>query len=155
MRRAAQRWQLGRFVDRYAGLYSEGRAGPAGPRVALLLPMTYMNDSGRSVSAARGALRLEPQQIIVCHDEIDLPFGVVRTKLGGGTAGHRGLKSVRAALGSPDFWRLRIGVGRPDTTDPEVVSRWVLGRFDEPRDAVEALFEQATDALVGLVSQSA
>ena len=89
--------------------------------------------------------------MIALHDEIDLPFGEVRTKLGGGVAGHNGLKSLERGLGGRGFWRVRIGVGRPDSTDPEIVSRYVLGRFSENRDEVRGLFEEAveeTDRLV-------
>ena len=81
--------------------------------------------------------------MIAIHDEIDLPFGEIRTKLGGGVAGHNGLKSLDRGLGSRDFWRVRVGVGRPDSTDPEVVSRYVLGRFNEDREAVLGLLEAA------------
>ena len=142
----AGRWGLARERDRYAGRYAEGRAGPGGARVATLRPQTQMNDSGRSVGPARGALRLEPLgRVLVVHDEIDLPFGRVETRVGGGLAGHNGLKSVRAALGSPEFRRLRVGVGRPDTTDPEIVSAHVLGRFSESPEEVRALVERAAD----------
>jgi peptidyl-tRNA hydrolase, PTH1 family len=114
-----------------------------------------MNEAGRSVGPARGALRLELDHLVVVHDEIDLPFGVVKSRLGGGLAGHNGLKSVSRELGSPDFRRVRVGVGRPDSTDPEVVSAYVLGRFREPSDEVRALVERAADELervVGAVS---
>jgi len=85
------------------------------------------------------------------HDEIDLPFGEVRTRLGGGLAGHNGLKSLKAGLGGADFHRVRVGVGRPDSTDPEIVSAHVLGRFSEPREAVAGLTERAADELERLV----
>ena len=152
VREVARRWGVDRFERRYAGEFATGRAGTGGSRVALLLPHTYMNESGRSVSAARGALHVAPEQVVVVHDEIDLPFGVVRVKQGGGTAGHRGLKSVREGLASSDFWRVRVGVGRPDSTDPEIVSRWVLGRFDEPEAAVRELIAAAADAVERLVA---
>jgi PTH1 family peptidyl-tRNA hydrolase len=114
--------------------------------VAILMPQTYMNEAGRSVGPARGELRVEPDRIIVMHDEIDLPFADIRTRLGGGLAGHNGLKSIRAALGTADFQRVRIGVGRPPTTDPELVAAYVLGRFRQPRDEVQALIDAAADA---------
>ncbi len=88
---------------------------------------------------------------MVVHDEIDLPFGRIEARLGGGLAGHNGLKAVRAGLGTPDFRRMRVGVGRPDTTDPEIVSAHVLGRFSEPKDEVRALIERAADELERLV----
>ncbi len=124
-------------------MIAEGRAGPGGPRVAILLPQTYMNESGDSAGPARGSLKAPLDRVIVLHDEIDLPFGEVQARLGGGLAGHNGLKSLRAGFGDAGFWRIRIGVGRPDSTDPEVVSSYVLGRFREPRDAVVELIGEA------------
>ena len=96
-----------------------------------------MNESGSSAGPARGSLGVPLDRVVVLHDEIDLPFGEVRSKLGGGLAGHNGLKSLGQGLGGPDFWRVRAGVGRPDSTDPEVVSSHVLWRFAEPRDEVD------------------
>src|SRR3954452_8833823 len=135
----ARRWGVPKPKQRYAGLYTEGRTGPGGPRVALLLPQTYMNEAGRSVGAARGALKLGLDRILVLHDEIDLPFGRIESRLGGGLAGHNGLKSLKAELGGADFWRVRIGVGRPDSSDPEIVSAHVLGRFAESPAEVSEL----------------
>jgi PTH1 family peptidyl-tRNA hydrolase len=102
-----------------------------------------MNDSGSSAGPARGSLKVPLERVVVLHDEIDLPFGDVQTRLGGGLAGHNGLKSLKSGLGSPDFWRVRVGVGRPDSTDPEIVSSYVLGKFREPRDEVAKLIEAA------------
>jgi peptidyl-tRNA hydrolase, PTH1 family len=141
----ARRWDLPRARKRYRGLISEGRAGPGGPRVAVLLPQTYMNESGTSVGPARGALRVPLGRVVAVHDEIDLPFGEVRSRLGGGLAGHNGLKSLDRHLGGSDFWRVRVGVGRPDSTDPELVSRHVLGRFSEDADQVRELIARAAD----------
>jgi peptidyl-tRNA hydrolase, PTH1 family len=149
---AAERWGLPRAKKKYGGLYTAGRAGPAGPRVAVLLPQTYMNESGSSVSPARGALGVPLDRVVAIHDEIDLPLGRIEVRLGGGLAGHNGLKSLKQGLGSADFRRVRVGVGRPDTTDPEVVSAHVLGRFSEPRDEVRALVERAADELDRLVT---
>ena len=149
---AAERWQLPRAKKRYAGLYSDGRTGPGGPRLGVLLPQTYMNDSGRSASPARGSLGVELERVVAVHDEIDLPFGRVEARLGGGLAGHNGLKSLKRELGGPDFHRIRVGVGRPDSTDPEIVSAHVLGRFREPKDEVRALIERAADELERLVT---
>jgi PTH1 family peptidyl-tRNA hydrolase len=140
------RWDLPKAKARYRGLLSQGRAGPGGPRVAILLPQTYMNEAGQSVGPARGALKVPLDRVLVLHDEIDLPFGEIRVRLGGGLAGHNGLKSLKQGLGSPDFARVRVGVGRPETTDPDRVAAYVLGRFHEPREQVEALVEQAADA---------
>jgi peptidyl-tRNA hydrolase, PTH1 family len=141
----AQRWDLPRAKSKYRGLLTEGRTGPGGPRVAILLPQTYMNEAGQSVSPARGAMKLDLDRVLVVHDEIDLPFGDIRTRTGGGLAGHNGLKSLRQGLGSPDFARVRIGVGRPPTTDPDRVAAYVLGRFAEPKAEVQQLIEKAAD----------
>ena len=141
----AQRWELPRAKSKYRGLLTEGRTGPGGPRVAILLPQTYMNEAGQSVGPARGALKLDLDRVLVVHDEIDLPFGEIRVRTGGGLAGHNGLKSLRQDLGSPDFARVRIGVGRPPTTDPDRVAAYVLGRFSEPKDEVSQLIENAAD----------
>ena len=148
---AAERWGLPRAKRKYNALLTEGRSGPGGPRVAVLLPQTYMNESGSSVSPARGALGVELDHVVAVHDEIDLPFGRIEVRQGGGLAGHNGLKSLKAGLGSPDFRRVRIGVGRPDTTDPEIVSAHVLGRFSEPQEEVRELIERAADELERLV----
>jgi len=147
----ARRWDLPRPKSKYRGLLTEGRTAPGGPRVAILEPQTYMNDAGKSVSPARGALKVDLDRVLVIHDEIDLPFGEIRTRVGGGLAGHNGLKSLRQALGSPDFTRVRIGVGRPPTTDPDRVAAYVLGRFREPREEVEQLVDRAADAAERLV----
>jgi PTH1 family peptidyl-tRNA hydrolase len=147
----ARRWELPRPRDRYAGRFTEGRAGPGGPRVAVLWPQTFMNEAGRSAGPARGALRVDLDRVLVVHDEIDLPFGEVRARVGGGLAGHNGLKSLRAGFGSADFARVRVGVGRPDSTDPEIVSGHVLGRWREPPDEVAALVRRASDAAERIV----
>jgi PTH1 family peptidyl-tRNA hydrolase len=147
----AKRWELPKAKVKYRGLLSDGRTGPGGPRVALLLPQTFMNDAGRSVGPARGAAKVDLDHLLVIHDEIDLPFGEIRTRVGGGLAGHNGLKSIRQAVGSPDFARVRVGVDRPDTTVPERVASYVLSRFSEPREDVRALVEQAADAAERIV----
>ena len=123
----------------------------ARPRVAVLWPQTYMNDAGRSVGPARGALKLPLDRILVVHDEIDIPFGDVRVRLGGGLAGHNGLKSLRRELGGPDFVRVRVGVGRPASSDPEIVSAYVLGRFREDPAQVRELVEHAADSVQRIV----
>lgn len=146
-----ERWDLGKPKKKFQGLLAEGRAGVGGPRVAVLLPQTYMNETGRSVGPARGTFKVELDRVLVLHDEIDLPFGDIRARLGGGLAGHNGLKSLKAHLGSPDFGRVRIGVGRPDSTDPEIVSSWVLGRFSEPPGDVRDLVDRARDTAEDLV----
>jgi len=150
---AAERWDLPRAKKRWAGLYTDGRTGPGGPRVGVLLPQTFMNDSGKAVSPARGELGVDLDHVVVVHDEIDLPFGRVESRLGGGLAGHNGLKSLKRELGSPDFQRVRVGVGRPDSTDPEIVSAHVLGRFSEPEPEVRALIEAAADETERLIER--
>jgi PTH1 family peptidyl-tRNA hydrolase len=139
----ASRLGAGRFADRYAGRVADAR-GPAGP-VALLIPATYMNESGRSVGPAAGALHAAPEQVLVVHDEIDLPFGTVRGKVGGGAGGHNGVRSVIAGLGTGEFPRLRLGVGRPPADFRGDGADWVLMRFTEPREAVEAMVARAAD----------
>jgi PTH1 family peptidyl-tRNA hydrolase len=149
-----RRWGLAKPKSKYRALLTEGRAGVGGtksPRVAVLLPQTYMNDAGQSVGPARGAFKVELDRVLVIHDEIDLPFGEVRVRTGGGLAGHNGLKSIKQALGSPDFTRVRVGVGRPPTTDPDRVAAYVLSRFREPREEVALLVERAADAAERLV----
>jgi PTH1 family peptidyl-tRNA hydrolase len=155
-----RRWQLPKAKDRFRGRIVEGRVGGAAStgvlgqapqRVAVLCPQTFMNDAGRSVGPARGAYKLALDRVLVVHDEIDLPFGEVRARLGGGLAGHNGLKSLKRELGSADFARVRVGVGRPDSTDPEIVSAHVLGRFREDPQEVAALVERASDAVERIV----
>jgi len=138
---AAERWGLPKFKSKYGGLFANDG------RVAVLLPQTFMNESGNSVGPARGALGVDLEHVIAVHDEIDLPFGKVEVRTGGGLAGHNGLKSLKRGLGSGEFTRVRVGVGRPDSTDPEIVSRHVLGRFSEPEAEVRDLVERAADAL--------
>jgi PTH1 family peptidyl-tRNA hydrolase len=147
----AQRWELPRAKTKFGGLLTEGRTGPGGPRVAVLLPQTYMNEAGRCVGPARGTYKLPLERVLVVHDEIDLPFGDVRTRIGGGLAGHNGLKSLKAELGGAGFARVRVGVGRPDTTDPEVVSAHVLGPFRQSRAEVAALVDDAARAAEAIV----
>jgi PTH1 family peptidyl-tRNA hydrolase len=155
-----ERWQLGKARQRFRGQIVEGRVGgpaaggPAGQaprRVALLCPQTYMNDAGRSVGPARGAYKLALRRVLVVHDEIDLPFGEVRARLGGGLAGHNGLKSIKRELGSGEFTRVRVGVGRPESSDPEIVSAYVLGRFRESREQVEELIGRACEQVERIV----
>ena len=117
--------------------------------------MTFMNESGKAAGPARGALRIPLERTIAVYDEIDLPFGEVRTKLGGGAAGHNGIKSLRDGFASGDFWRVRVGVGRPDSTDPEIVSAHVLGRFAEPEAEVDALIDAAARETESLIERIA
>ncbi len=144
----SKRWDLGRPKKSFNGLIVSGRVGPLGGpavRVALLEPLTYMNESGTSAGPARGALKLELDHVLVIHDEIDLPFGQLQARIGGGLAGHNGLRSLRKGFGSEQFGRLRIGVGRPATTDSASVSDYVLGRWQQPETEVDALVAAASD----------
>ncbi len=139
----AARLGAGRFASRYRGRFAEVR-GPHGS-LALLVPETYMNDSGDAVGPAAGALHATPDRVLVIHDEIDIPFGTVRGKVGGGHGGHNGLRSVVRGLGSGDFPRVRVGVGRPPSTWRGDGADWVLSRFAESREEVDALIARAAD----------
>ena len=146
--RLAERWELKWGEGPLQGQLAEGRppawALPAGaerPHVALLCPQTFYNDAGRSVGPARGSFKLPLERVLVVHDEIDLPFDEVRTRLGGGLAGNNGLKSIKRELGGAEFMRVRVGVGRPDSTDPEIVAAYVLARFRSPTSQVQELVE--------------
>jgi PTH1 family peptidyl-tRNA hydrolase len=110
-----------------------------------------MNEAGRSAGPARGTYKLGLDHVLVLHDEIDLPFGEVRVRLGGGLAGHNGLKSLKRDFGAPDFHRVRIGVGRPDSTDPDIVAAYVLGRWRQSSAEVAALVSRAADEAERLV----
>lgn len=133
----ATRMGASRFTALYAGLIAQAR-GPHGP-LTLLVPTTFMNESGACVGPAAGSLHASPDQVLVVHDEIDLPFGVVRGKYGGGHGGHNGLKSLIRGLGTADFPRVRLGVGRPPPGFRCDEADWVLGDFAEPAGDVEAL----------------
>jgi len=113
-----------------------------------------MNDAGRSAGPARGALKLELDRVLVLHDEIDLPFGEIRVREGGGLAGHNGLKSLKRELGGAEFHRVRIGVGRPDSTDPEIVAAFVLGKWRQRAGEVAELVDRAADEAERLVAAS-
>jgi len=153
-RELIERWGLGKPKTKFAGELAEGRTTPGGPRVAVLLPQTFMNESGRSAGPARGAYRLDLDRVLAVHDEIDLPFGEIRSRLGGGLAGHNGLKSLRRELGSPDFQRVRIGVGRPDSTEPDIVAGYVLGSWRQPASDVRDLVARAADEVERVLSQT-
>jgi len=143
----------GSWRSRWNGRVSEPR--DSDERLGLLVPETFMNESGRSVAPALRFYKLPPERLVVVHDELDLELGDVRAKQGGGLAGHNGLKSLKRGFGSADFWRMRIGVGRPDSTDPEIVSAWVLGKFREPAAEVEDLVERAAREAERLVERLA
>jgi peptidyl-tRNA hydrolase, PTH1 family len=128
--------------SRFLGAAAEGRI--AGRKILLLLPMTFMNLSGNAVGEAARWYKIPPSNILVIHDEVELPFGEARLKEGGGLGGHNGLRSTERALGSRDFWRLRIGIGKPDPGRRQLAD-YVLDRFDEPKDEVDLLISRAAD----------
>jgi PTH1 family peptidyl-tRNA hydrolase len=138
-RRLGASWRS-KFSGRLAEVRFDDR------RLALLQPETYMNESGRSVGAAVRFFKLPPDRLLVVHDEVDLEFGRLQARLGGGLAGHNGLRSIAAALGTPEFTRLRVGVGRPERGDPRPVSDYVLSKF-EPHEDWEAVVARAADAV--------
>jgi peptidyl-tRNA hydrolase, PTH1 family len=145
--RIAGAWSVS-WRSKFSGRLAEARDGDL--RVALLQPQTYMNLSGRSVAAAMRFYKLEPSALVVVHDEIDLALGDVRAKFGGGLAGHNGLRSLREQLGTADFARVRIGVGRPERGERIPVADWVLRPFPAEVD-VAALVAQGTDCTLAVV----
>jgi len=134
----------GSFRSKFAGQLAEVRDGDL--RLALLKPETYMNVSGRSVGAAARFFKVEPGALLVVHDDVDLEPGRLQARLGGGLAGHNGLRSIAEVLGTQDFLRLRIGVGRPGRGDRRPVADYVLSAF-EPEVDVGALVSRAADAV--------
>jgi peptidyl-tRNA hydrolase, PTH1 family len=140
----------GSFRSKFSGRLAEGRVGEA--RVALLEPETYMNESGRSISAAARFFKVAPEDLLVVHDDVDLDVGRLQARLGGGLAGHNGLRSIAQALGTPEFLRLRIGVGRPGRGDPRPVADYVLSPF-APEDDVGGIVSRAADAVETLLAE--
>jgi PTH1 family peptidyl-tRNA hydrolase len=138
------------FRSKFAGELAELRVD--GARIALLKPQTFMNESGRSVAAAVRFFKVPPERLLVLHDEVDLEPGRLQARLGGGLAGHNGLRSLAQHLKTQDFLRLRIGVGRPERGDPRPVADFVLSPFDELVD-VEGLVARAADAVETLARE--
>ena len=134
----------GAWRSKFSGRLAEVRVD--GHKVALLKPETYMNESGRSVQAAARFFKVEPDAILVVHDEGDFELGRLQARKGGGLAGHNGLRSVAKQLGTPDFLRLRVGVGRPGRGDPRPLADYVLSDF-EPHDDAERIVARAADAV--------
>jgi PTH1 family peptidyl-tRNA hydrolase len=134
----------GSFRGKFSGQLAETRLDDL--RVALLKPETYMNESGRSIGAACRFFKADPEDVLVVHDDVDLEPGRLQARLGGGLAGHNGLRSIAQALGTNDFLRLRIGVGRPGRGDPRSVAHYVLSGF-EPEVDVGGLIGRAADAV--------
>lgn len=134
----------GSFRGKFSGQLAETRLDDL--RLALLKPETYMNESGRSIGAATKFFKVDPGGLLVVHDDVDLEPGRIQARLGGGLAGHNGLRSIAQAIGTNDFLRLRIGVGRPARGDRRSVADYVLGSFEPEIDA-DALIERGADAV--------
>lgn len=153
------RWTVERLADRLGARFrkvrfhrveaAEAKAG--GEPLLLVRPLTYMNESGPPVAGFAGRRRIEPGRIVVVHDEIDLAFGALRVKRGGSTAGHQGLNSISGALRSKDFFRVRLGIGRPPGRKDPAVHVLELFAKRERADA-EALAEEGADAVLTLVA---
>jgi PTH1 family peptidyl-tRNA hydrolase len=144
-RRHGGSWR-GKFSGRLADLRLDDL------RLALLKPETYMNQVGRSVGAATRFFKVEPGGLLIVHDDVDLEPRRLQARQGGGLAGHNGLRSLAQALGTQDFLRLRIGIGRPGRGDPRSVADYVLSRFD-PEEDVEALVSRSADAVETLARE--
>jgi peptidyl-tRNA hydrolase, PTH1 family len=140
----------GSFRSQFSGTLAEVRLD--GARLALLKPETYMNESGRSVAAAARFFKVRPDALLVVHDDVDLEHGRLQARAGGGLAGHNGLRSLAQHVGTADFLRLRVGVGRPGRGDGRSVSDWVLSNFAAEDDA-DALTGRAADAVEAVASE--
>jgi PTH1 family peptidyl-tRNA hydrolase len=140
----------GSWRSKFSGRIAEIRL--EGHKVALLKPETYMNESGRSVGAAATFFKVDPDAVLVVHDESDLELGRLQLRLGGGLAGHNGLRSIAQHLKTQEFLRLRVGVGRPERGDPRPLADWVLANF-EPQEDADALVARAADAVETLDAQ--
>jgi peptidyl-tRNA hydrolase, PTH1 family len=136
------------FRSKFDGSLSETRLGDC--RLALLKPETYMNESGRSISAAARYFKVASEDVLVVHDDVDLELGRLQARVGGGLGGHNGLRSIAQALGTPEFLRLRVGVGRPGRGDPRDVADFVLAPFEAHEDRDE-LVRRAADAVEATV----
>jgi PTH1 family peptidyl-tRNA hydrolase len=142
-----------RFSRHRTGAFvSEARETPGGPRFVLAAPQTYMNESGRPVTQLLRFYSLQPERMIVVHDELDLPFGDLRLKSGGGHGGHNGVRDIAAVLGTPDFPRVRIGVGRPPGRQP--AADYVLRDFTPTeRKTLPEVVTDAADAVLVLAAE--
>jgi PTH1 family peptidyl-tRNA hydrolase len=136
--------------SKFNGRLGEARMGDV--KIALLAPETYMNESGRSIASAARYFKVVPEDVLVVHDDVDLDVGRLQARLGGGLAGHNGLRSIAQSLGTPEFLRLRIGVGRPGRGDPRDVADYVLAPFEAHEDR-EAIVARAAAALQILVAE--
>jgi peptidyl-tRNA hydrolase, PTH1 family len=138
------------YRSKFNGQITDTRLGDH--RIALLKPETYMNESGRSISAAARYYKVDPEYVLVVHDDVDLEFGRLQARAGGGLAGHNGLRSISQLLGTPGFLRLRIGIGRPGRGDRRDVADYVLAPF-ELHENREELVARAADAVETLVTE--
>ena len=143
------RRHAGTWRSKFSGSLAETRVGES--RVALLKPETYMNESGRSIGSAARFFKVVPESLLVVHDDVDLEVGRLQARAGGGLGGHNGLRSIAQTLGTQDFLRLRIGVGRPERGDPRPVADYVLSPFAVEDDA-EALVARSADAVETLLA---
>jgi PTH1 family peptidyl-tRNA hydrolase len=139
----------GSFRSKFNGRVAETRIADA--RVALLQPETYMNESGRSISAAARFFKVAPEDVLAVHDDVDLDVGRLQVRLGGGLAGHNGLRSIAQVLGTPDFLRVRVGVGRPERGDRRPVADYVLSPF-QAEDDVERIVSRSADAVESVLA---
>ncbi len=148
----ARQWQAQLMLEtRYQGRVARVMAAGATGPVWLLQPMTYMNRSGASVAALARFFKIEPQEVLVVHDELDLLPGQVKLKFGGSAAGHNGLKDIHSQMGSLDFWRLRVGIGHPGVKAD--VANYVLKKPSaEHREAIDRATEQGLKALPHLLA---
>jgi peptidyl-tRNA hydrolase, PTH1 family len=137
------------FRGKFSGQLAEARLDDA--RIALLKPETYMNLSGSSVQAAARFFKVDPEHVLIVHDEGDFDLGRLQARQGGGLAGHNGLRSIAQSLGTQEFLRLRIGVGRPERGDPRPLADYVLSNF-EPHDDAEQIVSRAADAVESIVN---
>ncbi len=144
------RRHAGSFKGKFRGRLAAVRLEDA--KLALLKPETYMNESGASIQSAAAFYKLAPASVLVVHDDVDLEVGRLQARLGGGLAGHNGLRSIAQRLGSQDFLRMRIGVGRPGRGDPRPVADYVLSGFAAEDDA-EAIVARAADAVECVVAE--
>jgi len=140
----------GSFRSKFKGRVAETRIEDA--RVALLQPETYMNESGRSISAAARFFKVAPKDVLVVHDDVDLDVGRLQARAGGGLAGHNGLRSIAQVLGTPEFLRLRVGVGRPERGDRRPVADYVLSPF-QADDDVDSIVSRSADAVESLLAE--
>lgn len=137
------------WKEKFKGIFADKSMN--GEKIYFLKPQTYMNLSGESVQALCQFFKIKPQEILVLHDELDLPFGQIQFKKGGGLAGHNGLKSMAQSLGNQDFYRMRIGIGRPQHGS---VSNWVLGRFPNDKDIeLGIVMKKSSEALADFLKQ--